>query len=473
MESDLKYLSQLGATSYRFSVSWPRILPDCTGTVNPKGIEFYRRMIDNIIANGAEPYLTMFHWDLPQACQDQFGGFADPRIIDAFLEYAKVLFDNFGDKITYWLTINEPEANCKFGWEQGIFAPGLRLGTQVGRFNCLKYSHLIHGRIVQYARANYSDRNWKFGVPSIVSWYQAGGSGSPEDLAAADFVQQRDLSWFFDPVVFGDWGEAAKIDPVEGSYVANAAFTDSEKEIIRNTTDFIALNYYSTSGVVANGPFPGYSGAEPKEFYRAGNTWQNVYAPGLRFLINYVHRRYNMDIHLTEIGFTPINEANQSLDEIVNSPDRLKFWQDHLQALTGAVIEDKIPVRSFLAWAIMDNFEWIQYESKFGCIHVDFNSPNLTRTVKNATYYMSDFFKNAQSPFTSRTIPVTTTSTSTSNPTQAATSEPLNTSGVPNTVTVVSSVPASTKPSSASLVLGTNKTVKFKHNYSLHEYDAL
>ncbi|KAJ3204645.1 hypothetical protein HDU67_009392 [Dinochytrium kinnereticum] len=301
MEDDLKYLRQFNATAYRFSVSWPRILPDCTGRVNPQGIAFYNRMIDNIIANGAEPYFTMFHWDLPQACQDQFGGFGDIRIIDAFVEYAKVLFENFGDRITYWLTINEPEANCKFGWEQGIFAPGLRLGVQQ-RFNCMKWSHIIHGRIVQYARTNYPNRNWKFGVPSIVSWYQAGGSQTPADLAATDFVQQRDLSWFFDPVIFGDWGEAAKNDPNEGSYIANAAFTDAEKAIIRNTTDFIALNYYSTSGIVANGPFPGYQGATPPNSYRSGSVWQNVYGPGLRLLLNYVHRRYNMDVHLTEIG---------------------------------------------------------------------------------------------------------------------------------------------------------------------------
>ncbi|KAI8847930.1 glycoside hydrolase superfamily [Chytridium lagenaria] len=238
MVSDIAYLKQFGSNAYRFSVSWPRILPNCGGAVNPAGIAFYRRMIDEIIANGAEPYFTMFHWDLPQACQDQFGGFGDERIIEAFVEYAKVLLENFGDKITYWLTINEPEANCKFGWEQGIFAPGQRLGTQIGRFNCLKWSHIIHGRIVQYARQNYPNSGWKFGVPSIVSWFQPATS-SPEDVAAADFVQQRDLGWFYDPTVFGDWGEAAKTDPNEGNFVRNAAFTPAEQAIIRNTTDLL------------------------------------------------------------------------------------------------------------------------------------------------------------------------------------------------------------------------------------------
>ncbi|KAJ3093365.1 hypothetical protein HDU96_002337 [Phlyctochytrium bullatum] len=444
MESDLRYLSQVKATAYRFSISWPRILPNCTGAVNPLGIAFYRRMIDNIIANGAEPYLTMFHWDLPQACQDQFGGFADPRIMDAFLEYARVLLENFSDRVQYWLTINEPEANCKFGWEQGIFAPGLRLGTQVGRFNCLKYSHLIHARIVRYARETYASRNLKFGVPSIVSWYQAGGSQTPADLAAADFVQQRDLGWFFDPCVFGDWGDAAKNDPYEGQYVRNAgaAFTAEEQALLRNTTDFIALNYYSTSGIVADASTTnGHQGASPPNSYQSGSSWQNVYAPGLRMLINYVARRYpGIDIHLTEIGFTAINEDQMTLDQIVYNPDRLKFWTDHLKEFSDAITIDRAPLRSFLAWAIMDNFEWIQYRSKFGQIHVDFSSPNLTRTIKNSTWYISDFFSGSRSPFPARqAVLSTTTAAATTTTSAAATSAASSASGTVRTTAATSS----------------------------------
>ncbi|KAJ3107506.1 hypothetical protein HDU96_007867 [Phlyctochytrium bullatum] len=423
MESDLKYLSAFNATAYRFSISWPRILPNCTGAVNPLGIAFYKRMIDNIIANGAEPYLTMFHWDLPQACQDQFGGFGDARIVDAFFEYAKVLLENYGDKVQYWLTINEPEANCKFGWEQGNFAPGLQLGTQVGRFNCLKYSHLIHGKVVQYARQTYPNRNFKFGVPSIVSWYQAGGQQTAADLRATDFVQQRDLGWFYDPCVFGDWGDAAKTDPSQGIYVRTAAFTPEEQAMIRNTTDFIALNYYSTSGIVSDGTATGYTGADPPNSYRSGSVWQNVYAPGLRLLINYVNKRYpGIDIHLTEIGFTAIDEDKMTVEQAVNSPDRLKFWTDHLKEFRDAIVIDKAPLRSFLAWAIMDNFEWIQYRSKFGQIHVDFNDPDLKRTVKNSTYYLQDFFRNSKSPFPKRApLSTTTTSATTASSTGSAT----------------------------------------------------
>ncbi|KAI8852463.1 glycoside hydrolase superfamily [Chytridium lagenaria] len=335
-------------------------------------------MLDEVIANGAEPYFTMFHWDLPQACQDQFGGFGDERIIEAFVEYAKVLLENFGDKVTYWLTINEPEANCKFGWEMGL----------IGRFNCFKY-----------ARQNYPKPWMKFGVPSIVSWYQAGGTQSPADLAAADFVQQRDLSWFFDPTVFGDWGDAAKSDPNEGSFVQNAAFSAAEQDIIRNTTDFIALNYYSTSGIKSNGVAGGYEGDTPPISYSSGSWWQNVYAPGLRLLANYVHKRYNIDIHITEIGYAGIDEQLMTVEQSVNNPERLRFWREHLTELQAAILRI-----SFLFW--------IQYNSKFGAIHVDFASPNLTRTVKNSTYYIAVPARQAISSTTNAVATASATITS-------------------------------------------------------------
>ncbi|KAJ3107371.1 hypothetical protein HDU97_004253 [Phlyctochytrium planicorne] len=443
VDSDLKFLSQLGATAYRFSISWPRILPNCTGAINQKGVDFYSHMIDQIIANGAEPYLTMYHWDLPQACQDQFGGFGDERIVDAFVEYAKVLFDKFGDRIKYWLTINEPEANCKFGWEQGIFAPGLKLGTQVGRFNCLKYTHLIHGKVVQYARQNYADKGWKFGVPSIVTYYQP-ASSSDADAKATDFVQQRDLGWFFDPTILGDWGEAAKTDPNEGSYVRAAAFTEEEKALIKGTADFVALNYYSTSAIrfPSGGGNGVYEGAgDPVNSYKSGSAWQAVYAPGLRALAKYTYDRYKIDVHVTEIGYTAPGEASMSLDDIVNNADRLKFWTDHIEALRGAIIEDKVPIRTFMAWAIMDNFEWIQYDSKFGCIHVDFNDPNRKRTIKNATFYMSNYFSDAKSPFPKRSLSTVTTTLPTD-------SQTVGTS----TPTIVSTSALTTKPSSGMIV---------------------
>ncbi|KAJ3111036.1 hypothetical protein HDU96_006039 [Phlyctochytrium bullatum] len=458
MESDLKFLSQLNATAYRFSISWPRILPDCTGRVNQEGIDFYNRMIDNIIANGAEPYLTMFHWDLPQRCQDDFGGFGNPAIVPAFLEYAKVLFKHFGDRVTYWLTLNEPEANCKFGWEKGQFAPGVK-GNTCDRIRCLKYSYLAHGEVVKFARSAYPEKGWKFGLPSIVSAFAPRDEGNPEDVKWAEFAQKRDLGWFFDPTVFGDWGNESKTDGrEEGRCIRETPFTATETTLLRNTSDFIALNYYSAAGIFADPTNAGgYGDYNPLEadastrtgewtsVYASGSSWQVVYARGLRRVLRAVQTRYppGLDVHVTEVGYAGVNEAAMTRDEAVANPERTRFWKEHLEELRKAVVEDGVPVKAMLCWAIMDNFEWIQYESKFGQIHVDFSSPNRTRTIKNATYFIRDFFKDAKSPFPPR-APVALSSTTTAlAPTSGAISSAVPSSTGVATTSVVPSLATS------------------------------
>ncbi|KAJ3327652.1 hypothetical protein HDU76_011376 [Blyttiomyces sp. JEL0837] len=330
MPSDLAYLKKLGATAYRFSISWPRILPNCTGPVNQKGIQFYSDMIDNIIANGAEPYLTMFHWDLPQVCQERYGGFINAQIVDDFVEYASVLFKNYGDRVKYWLTVNELEANCKFGWSMGLFAPGVQGGLP-NKFSCMRFSHLIHGKVVQYARKNYPASGWQFGLPAIMSYYMPIDAANKDDIAAADYI--RDLYGF----------------APDNAYVV--PFTDEDKAIMKGTSDFIALNYYS-AGSVGRGSDGGFKYDNPKGSYQGGDPWQNVYAPGLRGLLSQVHKRYpGLDIHITEIGTAvPGEDKFTKLADIVDDPKgfRLKFWQDHVSNLMAAITEDKIPVKSFL-----------------------------------------------------------------------------------------------------------------------------
>ncbi|KAJ3118205.1 hypothetical protein HDU96_003245 [Phlyctochytrium bullatum] len=360
IDTDLAYLGRLNATAYRFSVSWPRILPNCTGTTNPAGLAFYHRMIDPIRRNGAEPFLTMFHWDLPQACMKQFGGFGDPRIVDAFDEYGKVLVDEFGGEVRYWLTMNEPEKNCILGYEKGIFAPGLVLGPQVGRINYMKYSYLIHAKIVQYARSKYPDSDFKFGIPTVTDWIQPATS-SAADKTSAEFVLEKNIGQLFDPVVFGDWGDAAKLDPDYGAYVRAAPFTSDEQTLLRNTVDFIALNYYSSSGVAADPSIPnGYRDAPPPltDGLVSAMSWQRTYAAGLRKLIVRLHERYGLEVHVTECGFARKDEDKMAVARAVEDGDRKRFWKGHLGEVRKAVVEDGVRVGSVLAWATMDNFEW-------------------------------------------------------------------------------------------------------------------
>ncbi|KAJ3410327.1 hypothetical protein HDV05_003881 [Chytridiales sp. JEL 0842] len=408
---DLGYLVQLNATAYRFSVSWPRILPNCGGEVNEVGVKFYSDIIDFLLANGIEPFLTMYHWDLPQgkfritsyyqrnvadfllsrtitdmstpstttACQDQFGGWANPRIIEAFVNYADILFQRYGDRVTHWLTINEPEANCAFGYTQGKFAPGVTSGEDV-HYNCQHWSLLIHGRVAQLARSKYQarEKGWKFGMPSIISWYEDAFTNAEQNNALTSRA-----GWFWSPCVTGDYEPETKTDSYNRPYLPT--FTDAEKEMLRGTCDFIALNYYSSAGV---------QGTQP-----SGISWQTVWAPGVRKLLRWMHEKYQIEIVLTEIGYPVPNENTMTLAEIVQDDLRTTFWREHSREIIDAINIDRVPVTGVLVWALLDNFEWLSYVERFGGVAVDYRNGTLTRTVKRSSYFLSEFFSDAVSPY--------------------------------------------------------------------------
>ncbi|KAJ3065655.1 hypothetical protein HDU98_010963, partial [Podochytrium sp. JEL0797] len=399
-KEDLALLPGMGATLYRFSVSWSRVMNDCTGSVNPEGIQFYHDYIDEMIANGVVPFLTMFHWDLPQTCFDQFQGFANDRIIDEFVIYADLLYKEFGSKVQYWLTINEPESNCKFGYQQGRLAPGLKNSTYHATIDCVHRTHLLHAAVVKHAHANYDTKGlgWKFGYPSNAEWNEP-KSSSAADIAAAEARNLAYMAWYHDPVVFGtykdDMIEAFKINHENQDATGSAppAFSASEQELMKGTVDFIAMNYYSTAGIPASQELvPSGAGCGS-----ANMCWQHTWAQGLRKMANWYYKRYNMDIIVTEVGYAGFNEASMTVDEVVNNPDRLKFWQGHLQELTDAVEVDKVPIKGVLIWSLLDNFEWGYYDQKFGAVLVvglgDANG-SLQRIVKNSTNWIVDFFKD-------------------------------------------------------------------------------
>ncbi|KAJ3158090.1 hypothetical protein HK101_001395 [Irineochytrium annulatum] len=425
---DLGYLKTLGATAYRFSIAWSRIFPNCNdATPNAAGIAFYSKYIDRIRAMGAEPYLTMFHWDLPQACFTQYQGFAGTQIIADFIKYAKVLFDNYGDRVTYWLTLNEADANCKFSYQNPTnkedamtcgypnttsdycLAPAAGLGVASGKWACMKNSHLIHGSIVQMARSQYPNKPWKFGLPSIQSWYQPLPENDPAQIAAAQNLFELDVGEMWDPVVFGDWGAALKAKEGDGQIVSNTyAFNETEQAIIKGTMDFIALNYYSVSGV-GSGDIAGAIG-------RTDGYWQTIYAPGLQKVIKQTNTYYTskgakMDIHITECGLDVQGEYKLSLAEAVTNQERIDFWTNHTTYLAKSILEDKMPVKAFLAWSLFDNFEWSTYQHRFGQIAVaeSYNN-NLTRTIKFGGYYLRDWFSNQTFPFAPINPPSATTS---------------------------------------------------------------
>ncbi|KAJ3006037.1 UNVERIFIED_CONTAM: hypothetical protein HDU68_004302, partial [Siphonaria sp. JEL0065] len=397
-KEDLKLLPQLGATLYRFSISWPRVMNGCTASVNPLGIAFYNSMIDEIIKNGAVPFLTMYHWDMPQACFEQFQGFASDRIIPEFVKYADVLYESFGDRVKYWLTINEAESNCKFGFQQGRLAPGYVNNTYQATIDCVQRSHRLHAEVVSLAKTKYNSaaKGWKFGWPSNVEWNEP-ASDSDVDIAKAEARNLAYAGWYHDPLVFGDYQQdlitafQGNSDNLDAVGRAPPAFSNADKAILKGSVDFIAMNYYSTSGLhpsqvdVASGAgCPAY-------------CWQHAWGNGARKMANWYYKRYNMDIIVTELGFAVVGEADMTIDQIVNSPDRLKFWQTHATAVAQALEEDKLPIKGLLVWSLVDNFEWGYYDQRFGAVAVvGLGIPNgsLQRVVKNSTYWLADYYRS-------------------------------------------------------------------------------
>ncbi|KAJ3071137.1 hypothetical protein HDU98_005785 [Podochytrium sp. JEL0797] len=410
---DLAILPQLGATLYRFSVSWPRVMNNCTsGGINPKGIAFYNAMIDQVVLNGATPFLTMFHWDLPQACFEQFQGFSNDQIIDNFLQYADLLFSAFGDRVKYWLTVNEAESNCKFGYQQGRLAPGMVNASYQSTIDCVYRTHRLHAAVVNLARTKYGSvaKGWKFGFPSNVEWNEP-PTNSTADVTAANNRNLAYAAWFHDPLVFGtyqsDMVQAFQTNPgnLDAMGTAPPAFSAADSALLKGSIDFISMNYYSTAGLptsqqdVASGAGCGL----------ANMCWQFVWGQGARKMANWYYQRYGMDIIITEVGFAALGEAQMTINEVVSNTDRVAFWKSHAQAIAEAVEVDGVPIKGVLVWSLLDNFEWGYYDQRFGAVAVvgiGEIGGSLERVVKNATYWLADFYrqKNYNNPFVGQPV---------------------------------------------------------------------
>ncbi|KAJ2995989.1 hypothetical protein HDV02_000275, partial [Globomyces sp. JEL0801] len=371
MKEDIGYLGELGATAYRFSVSWPRILPDCTGKVNQAGVKFYSDMIDEIIKNGAVPVLTMYHWDLPQACHDRYQSWMSKDIVQDFTDYADVLFKNFGDRVQYFLTLNEPSAQCH-------------------------HKNLAHASVVQHARKNYANKKFKFGMPLIVAWGEP-LTNSQADLDAQDRFLTHQTKWNWGPLVDGDYPEMMKKDAVIGKYFPT--YTEEEKKMLKGTMDFAAVNYYSAS-YIFNAPGRGLEGDFDGTQVRdgvvlgpvSGTSWQTVYPVGIRGLLNWINKTFKMEIVVAECGTSVPNEANMTIAQAVDDKFRQSFFEGITEHFSKAVREDKLPVSMFLGWALLDNFEWITYDEHFGVIGVDRSTPKMTRYIKNSARFLQKYF---------------------------------------------------------------------------------
>ena len=374
LDADLDLIAHLGVNAYRFSVSWPRVRPGGAGAWNEKGLAFYERLVDGLLARGVNPYLTLNHWDLPDELQAN-GGWADRDTVHRFVEYARGMAERLGDRVAAITTHNEPWVMAVLGHETGLFAPGIKdraVATQASH-------HLLlsHGLALQALRADGCRA--KLGIVLNLSPVQP-ATDAPADVAQARLEDGKLLRWYMDPLF-----KASYPQDVLDHLGADAPRTEpGDLRAIATPMDFLGVNYYSRAVVSAAGPWDARSSG--REITDMG--WE-VYPEGLTELLLRLHRDYPVPpMYVTENGGA---FKDALADGRVNDADRTRYIAQHIAAV-GEALRQGVRMEGYMVWSLLDNFEWASgYEKRFGIVHVDYATQR--RTLKDSALWYRDFLK--------------------------------------------------------------------------------
>ncbi|WJX63614.1 Beta-glucosidase 12 [Trifolium repens] len=423
-KEDVGIMKYMNLDAYRLSLSWSRILPNgrISGGINQEGITYYNNYINELIANGIEVFLTLFHWDLPQALEDEYGGFLSPRIVSDFRDYAELCFKEFGDRVKYWITVNEPSTYTTAGYAIGMFPPGRCsdwqnlscTGGDSGTEPYLVAHHLLlaHAAAVQVYKTKYqvplllksqttSQKGW-IGIALQAYWFVP-FSNSESDKRAAERSIDFMLGWFLAPLTTGDYPQNMR--SLVGRRLPK--FSQEQARLINDSFDFIGLNYY-TSRYAADAPHlnntrPCYLTDSLTNVTterngipigpKGASDWFYSYPMGFKKVLVYIKEKYNNPlIYVMENGIDENNDPTLSLDEALNDIHRIKYYHDHLLYLQSA-IRIGVNVKGYFAWSLLDNFEWVEgYTVRFGMNFVDYND-NLKRYQKLSAQWFKNFLK--------------------------------------------------------------------------------
>lgn len=382
-KEDVKLMKEMGLKAYRFSISWSRILPEGRGKVNEAGLAFYSRLVDELIEAGIEPYITLFHWDLPQALQD-IGGWFNPEMPAIFAEYVKIVVKALSDRVTYWMTLNEPQCHIIIGHIIGECAPKLRVSDRQGFY--LIHSILkAHGKGVQVIR-EYAVKKPQIGIaPNPQAFYPA--TEREEDRKAAEKYSFRittrnfwNSTWWLDPILLGRYPEDGI--RVFGEDFPMEMIKPGDMELISQPLDFLGCNFYQGTKIMADEKGEPVVVPRKQGFDMTAFKW-GVTPEILHYMPTFLYKRYNLPIYITENGLSMADWV--SLDGNVHDPLRIDFMKRYLLEL-GKAIEEGTPVKGYFAWSLMDNYEWSNgYSERFGMIHVDYETQK--RTLKDSAHW--------------------------------------------------------------------------------------
>jgi beta-glucosidase len=387
-KEDVQLVKALGGKAYRFSIAWPRVFPEGAGTPNPKGLDFYNRLLDELLANGVEPFATMYHWDLPQALQDRFGGWKSRDTSTAFADYAGYVAERLSDRVKHFFTINECSRIVSLGYGAGLDAPGLMLPKP--ELNQVRHNVALgHGLAVQAIRAHGRvgtrvgpSENIVICIPAIET---------PANVRAAERATRELNAGYVTVMLEGKYADAFL------AYTGKNApkFTAEDLSVISSPIDFVGLNVYTPDHyVVAADNEHGFALAPfPASFPHMDSTWLKIGPEAMYWAPRHVAKLWDVkSIYITENGTSATDEP--AVDGNVYDVDRIMYLRNYLTHLHRATSEG-VPVFGYFLWSLMDNFEWSDgFEKRYGLYRVDFNTQRRTPKL-SASFYRETIERNA------------------------------------------------------------------------------
>jgi beta-glucosidase len=377
-KEDIKIMKQMGLQAYRFSISWPRILPNGTGQINQKGLDFYSQITDELLNNNILPFITLYHWDLPQMLQEN-GGWTNREICDAFCEYTDIVTKQLGDRVKHWATFNEPFVSAVLGYHTGEHAPGHK--NQQEAFEASHHLLLSHGKAIPIIRQNVP--NAEVGIVLNLSpCYPA--SNSFADRKYAGFTDGISNRFFMDPLV----GRGYPQDVFDFAQPDTSFIHSNDMDIIAAPIDFVGVNYYTRqicrANIQDNAPQTLFDDLE-----KTTMGWE-VFPYGLYETLCRLHFDYHFPkLYITENGAAFADVVNAD-GEISDQP-RISYLESHFASASRA-ISAGVPLEGYFVWSLMDNFEWAYgYTQRFGLIHIDFETRK--RTLKDSAHWYTRVIK--------------------------------------------------------------------------------
>ncbi|ESQ46378.1 hypothetical protein EUTSA_v10000681mg, partial [Eutrema salsugineum] len=414
-KEDVKLLKRMNAQAYRLSIAWSRVLPKgrLTGGIDENGITYYNNLINELKANGIEPYVTIFHWDVPQTLEDEYGGFLSPRIVEDYKNYAELLFQRFGDRIKFWITLNQPYSLASKGYGDGSYPPGrctdCEFGGDSGTEPYIVAHHqlLAHAEAVSLYRRRYQKfQGGKIGTTLIGRWFTPLNETSILDKAAAKRAFDFFVGWFLDPLVYGDYPKI--MQEIVGDRLPK--FTSQESALVRGSLDFLGLNYYVTQYATDASPsIPtqpnvltdprvtiGCTGLQLQHLYESLSPSTGT---KLRLLSSRVppdsklHQKQLQKPTYLHHRVADLDLGNLTLANALADKGRIQNHCSHLSCLKCS-IEDGCNVGGYFAWSLMDNYEFGNgYTLRFGMNWVNFTNP-AHRREKDSGKWFSKFIDN-------------------------------------------------------------------------------